>query len=216
MLSTINSQYDPLRFATSANLQGRASLRELTTEACEWDDTLLEKKLKEWCEWKDSLKHVEQVRVKRMYTSISLTSSTNRKLCIFSDASTRVFGAVAYIKLRDTEGKSELGFVFGKAKLAPQPEVTIPRLELCTAVLAAEIADMLAEDMDVQFHSMRFFTDSKIVLSYIHNEFRRFYIYVSNCVQRIIKLSLPEQWIYASTDAKQANQASRSIPANTS
>lgn len=55
--------------------------------------------------------------------------------------------------------KSELEFVFGKAKLAPQPGVTIP------AVLAVEIADMLAEEMDVQFQSVRFFTDSKSYLA---------------------------------------------------
>lgn len=215
VLSTINSLYDPLGFAAPVSLQGRVLLRQLTTEACEWDDPLPEKKLKQWCEWKDSLKHLEQVRVKRMYTSIPLRSSTKRELCIFSDASTQAIGAVAYIKVTDSEGRNDLGFVFGKAKLAPQPEVTIPRLELCAAVLAVEIADMLAEEMDVQFHSVRFFTDSRVVLGYIRNESRRFYVYVSNRVQRIRKSSLPEQWNYVPTNANPADQASRSIPANT-
>lgn len=163
----------------------------------------------------NSLKDLEHVRIPRTYTSISLSSSTNRELCIFCDASTQAIAAVAYIKVTDVESKSELGFVLGKAKLAPQPEATIPRLELCSAVLAVEIADVLTEEMDVQYHSVRFFTDSKVVLGYIRNEARRFYVYVSNRVQRIRKSSLPEQWNYVPTDVNLADLASRSIPANT-
>lgn len=123
---------------------------------------------------------------------MSLGSSTNSELCIFCDASTQAITAVSYIKVTDAEGKSELGFVFGKVKLAPQPEVTIPRLELCAAILAVEIADMLAEEMDVQFHSVRLFTNSKVALGYIRSESRRFYVHVSNHVERIRKSSLPE------------------------
>lgn len=188
---TINSLCDPLGFAAPSSIRGRALLRELTIEACEWDEPLPEKKLKEWPECKDSLKDLEHVRIPRTYTSISLSSSTNRELCIFCNASTQAIAAVAYMKVTDAEGKSELGFVFGKAKLTPQPEVTI-RLELCVAVLAVEIADMHAEEMDAQFHSVRFFSDSKVILSYVRNDSRRFYVYVRNHVERIKKSSLPE------------------------
>ncbi|KAI4892131.1 hypothetical protein NFI96_008825, partial [Prochilodus magdalenae] len=215
VLSTINSLYDPFGFAVPVSIRGRALLRQLTTNSCEWDDPLPERKLKEWCEWKNSLKDLEHVRIPRMYASISLSISTNRELCIFCDASTQAIAAVAYIKVKHAEGKSELRFILGKAKLAPVPEITVPRLELCSAVLAVEIADVLREEMDVQFNSVRFFSDSKVVLGYIRNESRRFYVYVSNRVQRIRKSSLPEQWNYVPTTMNPADQASRSIPANT-
>ncbi|XP_034052316.1 uncharacterized protein LOC117532859 [Gymnodraco acuticeps] len=120
VLSTINSLYDPLGFAAPVSIKGRAQLRELTTEACEWDEPLPEKKLKDWCEWKDYIKDLEHVRIPRTYTAIPLS----RGLCIFCDASKQAIAAVAYIKVTDAEAKSELGFLFGKAKLAPQPEVT--------------------------------------------------------------------------------------------
>lgn len=38
---------------------------------------------------------------------------------------------------------SHVGFVFGKAKLAPHLQPTIPRLELCTAVLAELISNQM-------------------------------------------------------------------------
>lgn len=215
VLSTINSLFDPLGFAAPVSIRGRAMLRELTMEACGWDDPLPEKRLKGWSEWKDSLKDLEDVRLPRTYTSISLSGATNTELCVFCDASTLAIAAVAYLKVTNTEGKSEVGFVFGKAKLAPQPEATIPRLELCAAVLAVEIADVITEEIDIQFHSVKFFTDSKVVLGYIRNETRRFYVYVSNRVQRIRKSTQPQQWNYVPTDANPADHGSRSVPAST-
>lgn len=214
VLSVVNSLFDPLGFAAPVSIKGRALLRELSTDICQWDDPLPEKLLQEWSAWKESLKLLEEVRIPRMYTSISFNGAEKRELCIFCDASTKAIAAVAYVKLTDSEGNNELGFMFGKAKLAPQQEITIPRLELCAAVLAVEIADIITEEIDVPFHSTRFFTDSRVVLGYIQNESRRFYVYVCNRVQRIRKSSNPEQWNYVPTELNPADIASRSIPAS--
>ncbi|XP_057685988.1 uncharacterized protein LOC130912137 [Corythoichthys intestinalis] len=58
-------------------------------------------------------------------------------------------GAVAYLKLTNEDGHSEVGFLLGKARLAPKPDITIPRLELCAAVLAVEVAELVLEELDV-------------------------------------------------------------------
>lgn len=51
--------------------------------------------------------------------------------------STKVVDAVAYLKVTDADGHSDMGFIFGKAKLALKPEITVSRLKLCAAVLAS-------------------------------------------------------------------------------
>lgn len=56
---------------------------------------------------------------------------------------------VVYLKVTHEDGHSEVRFVMGKAKLAPVPELTILRLELCTAVLAVEISEFLTEELKV-------------------------------------------------------------------
>lgn len=106
---------------------------------------------------------MEHVRIPRTYTSTPFDSSTDKKLSIFCDAAILAIAAVAYIKVTDAEGKCGLGFVFAKAKLAPQPEVTTPRLELCAADLAMEVADKLTKEMHTQLNSVKFFTNSKVV-----------------------------------------------------
>ena len=51
------------------------------------------------------------------------------------------------------------------------------------------------------------------MLGYIHNTTRRFYVYVSNRVERIRKFSSPEQWHYVPTSQNPADVATRSVPA---
>lgn len=60
---------------------------------------------------------------------------------------------------------------------------------------------------------MEFYTDSRVILGYIHNQTRRFYVYVSNRVQHIRTVSSPTQWHYASRRHNRADHATRSVPA---
>ncbi len=97
----------------------------------------------------------------------------------FSDASVRAIAAVAYLHVISEEGACHTGFVLGKAKLAPQAAHTIPRLELGAAVLAAELAETIMDELDFSLDAVEFYTDSRVVLGYINNQTRRFYVYVA-------------------------------------
>ncbi len=63
---------------------------------------------------------------------------------VFSYASTKAIAAVAYLRLTDSCGVNHVGFIMGKAKLSP--EQTVPRLELCAAVLAVELAELISSE----------------------------------------------------------------------
>ncbi|TWW78623.1 hypothetical protein D4764_11G0007440 [Takifugu flavidus] len=178
----------------------------------EWDAPLSPKKESEWNLWKDSLKALEDLQIPRCYISTPLSSNQRKELCIFSDASTKAIGAVAYLRITDTEGQHNVGFVMGKSKLAPRPAHTIPRLELCAAVLAVELYELIRDEIDVEVDVVKFFTDSKIVLGYICNSTRRFYMYVSNRVIRIRRSTHPDQWHYVPTELNPADVATRTIP----
>lgn len=127
------------------------------------------------------------------------------------DASKESIAAVSYLKTEHEDGSSEIGFVMGKAKIAPLHGHTIPRLELCAAVLAVELSEVVLENLDEEIDIVKFYTDSKVVLGYIHNQTRRFYVYVENRVNRIHRSTKPEQWNYVPTSVNPADRATRSM-----
>ncbi|KAL0162344.1 hypothetical protein M9458_041740, partial [Cirrhinus mrigala] len=210
VLSTVNSLYDPLGFLTPITVHGRLILRELTKQAEDWDTPLPKDMETEWTRWKRSLRDLEGLQIPRPYTSFSTASALRRELCVFADASVKAIAAVAYIKVTSHQDQTEIGFVFGKAKLAPQPDLTIPRLELCAAVLAIEIAEMVVAEMDTTFDSITYYTDSKVVLGYIQNQSRRFYVFVHNRIQRIRQSPCSGLWKYVPTHLNPADIGSRS------
>ncbi|XP_064469540.1 uncharacterized protein LOC135384259 [Ornithodoros turicata] len=212
VLSTVNSLYDPLGFTAPVTVQGRLLLRDISSETSDWDAPL---DLNDnWLTWRDSLHHLERLKIPRQYTAISLSDARRREICVFCDASEKAIAAVAYIRVTDADGMQHVGFVFGKAKLAPRPEQTIPRLELCAAVLAVDIAELVVSEIDAHIDDIKFYTDSKVVLGYIFNQSRRFYVYVSNRVNRIRRSTKPEQWHYVPTGQNPADHATRPVAAD--
>lgn len=173
MLSTINSVFDPLGFLAPVTVEGRLLLRELVSQGTDWDTPLPPEKFDKWQRWQDSLQGLNHLNISRTYSTCSLTRAKATELCVFSDASVKAIAAVAYLKVETDEGHTEVSFVLGKAKLAPLAELTIPRLELCAAVLATEIADQIREEIGLMLDRIPFFMDSKVVLGYITNESRR-------------------------------------------
>lgn len=88
---------------------------------------------------------------------IPLSAAQTKEVCIFCDASTKAIVAIAYLKVMDAAGHSEVGFLFGKTKLAPKPDITVPRLELCAAVLAVEVAEAVSVELDIASDDISFF-----------------------------------------------------------
>lgn len=213
VLSVINSLYDPLGFAVPVSIEGRAILREISSDVAEWDALLPKGKRDKWRQWKDSLECLQKLKIPRMYTSIPLSEAQRKEIHVFCDASTKAVGAVAYLKLTSSTGYIDVGFLFGKARLAPKPDISIPRLELCAAVLAAEVAELVQQELSTTIHEVNFYTDSKVVLGYICNEERRFQVYVHNRVERIRHSTQIHQWHYVPTHVNPADHATRGLSA---
>lgn len=132
------------------------------------------------------MQDLQELQFLRVYTPFSTSEAHRRELCVLADASVKAVAAVAYMRVSDQGGQTEVGFVCGKAKVAPQPDLTIPRLELCAAVLAVEMAEIITMEMDVTFDNITYYTDSKVVSRHICNQTWRFYVYVHNRILKIL------------------------------
>lgn len=66
--------------------------------------------------------------------------------------------------------------------------------------------------LDIAVDCVQFHIDSKVVLGFINNRtrVRRFYMYVSNRIEPILRTTTPEQWTYVPTHMNPADCATRS------
>ena len=72
---------------------------------------------------------------------------------------------------------------------------------------------MIRNERVVQPYRIIYHWDSKVVLGYIANKTRRFYVYFANRVERIRKSSSPFQWRYVSRQHNPADIATRPVKA---
>ncbi|XP_071149163.1 uncharacterized protein [Mytilus edulis] len=182
-------------------------------QTVDWDQPLTDETADEWKSWRDTLIAIETLRIPRTYVPY-LSKTATKELHVFSDASEKAIAAVAYLSTIDSSGEPHIGFILGKVKVAPTSGHTIPRLELSAAVLAVEITQTIVDNLDLHIDNVKFYTDSKVVLGYISNETRRFFIYVANRVEKIRKFSTPSQWNYVPTNRNPADSGTRSVPAH--
>ena len=219
VLSVTNSLYDPLGLAAPVIIKGKHLLRSLSKEFSAshpdaWDYPLPAEREAEWKEWWHSLRALEDIKVPRSYGTEALKCSARIELHTFCDASEMAISAVSYLRIVHNTCQVQVAFVLGKAKLTPAHATTIPRLELCAAVLGVEMTDLVHEELEQKPDSVTYYSDSKVVLGYISNESRRFYVYVSNRVERIRRSSAPHQWKYVATNLNPAYLATWSIQAS--
>ncbi|KAK3703198.1 hypothetical protein QZH41_004965 [Actinostola sp. cb2023] len=168
VLSVVNSLYDPLGLVAPVVIRGKAILRAMTSnlKPQDWDEPLPKEYKKAWEAWRSSLDGLTDLKVQRSYTSKALTTATRKEIHTFGDASSDSIAAVSYLRVVWPNGHVDVSFILGKAKLAPTRATTIPRLELCAAVLATEITLLITEELDVCPDSVTYYTDSRVVLGY--------------------------------------------------
>ena len=79
-----------------------------------------------------------------------------------------------------------------KSCVTPLKFLSVPRLELTAATLAVKVATHLKQESDIKVDEEVFWTDSKVLLSYIQNNKRCFKMFVANqiIIQLSIKLSI--------------------------
>ena len=89
--------------------------------------------------------------------------------------------------------------------------MTIPRMELVAAVLAARVDVQLRNELDFTLGDSHFWSDSTSVLGYVKNERARFNIFVANRVAVIRENTSPAQWHNVPSGLNPADDASRGL-----
>ncbi len=153
----MNSLFDPLGFVAPIIIEGKFLLRELSSEALDWDSPLPEGKEEAWEAWRKSLQGLKKLDIPRPYVDSTLSTALRKELQCFlrcfcqSDSSSGISSCHQRRRcmshwVRPREGE-----------VAPQAAHTIPRLELGAAVLAAELAETIMDELDFSLDAVEFY-----------------------------------------------------------
>ncbi|UYV76911.1 K02A2.6-like, partial [Cordylochernes scorpioides] len=129
----------------------------------------------------------------------------------FCDASESAYSSVVYMKSRFKSGHVQVTLIAAKTKVAPLKATSIPRLELCAALLLSNLYDSICSSLLLQIDRVILWTDSQIVLCWIKSESKHWKPFVGNRIAEIQRLTLQSSWYYVSTKDNPADCASRGI-----
>ena len=99
----------------------------------------------------------------------------------------------------------------GQARVAPIKFVSVPRLELTAAELAARVTNFVINELDIKFFKAFLWTDSTVVLRCINCTSVRFTSFVANRLEILHSLTNCEQWHYVPAKQNPADIASRAV-----
>ncbi|GBM18026.1 hypothetical protein AVEN_238413-1 [Araneus ventricosus] len=183
-------------------------LQKLWLLKLDWGDTLPLKENTEWQSFLNSLKFVNLINVPRWILS---EQSISVELHGFADASELAYGAVIYVKSINSYGGSEVKLLISKSRIAPLKFVTIPRLELCAAVLLSKLMKRVLRALKLEVSKTYFWTDSTIVLSWLEKECKELKTFVANRISIIRTLTVAEQWNHVPSKQNPADLISRGM-----
>ena len=211
VISIISSIFDPLGFVSPVIVQGKMIFRELTKLGLSWDDAMPQQLEQRWYQWLNSLPDLENMQIPRCVQSLPQKGQVIAQLHHFTDSSQLAYGVVTYLRLIDHTGQIHVSLLVSKSKLAPVKAMTIPRLELTAAVLAAKMDDKLKKQMEMSIDESFFWCDSLLVIQYIQNEKQRFHMFVANRVAIIQEASRPHQWRHVPGKQNPADSLTRGL-----
>ena len=155
------------------------------------------------------MRDLELIVVNRSYVPNNFGLINKRELHTYVDASESAIGCVIYLKLTDHTDRSSVNFVISASRVNPKSCTSMPRSELCAALLGVKLYSEVLRELKFDIDGSYFYSDSKVVLSYISNTTKRFTKYVSNRILSILKVTFPEQWLYINSAYNPADLASR-------
>lgn len=207
ILADIAHIYDPLGLLSPCIILFKILIQTLWSQKLSWDDPVPHKCAENWIQLRKNLSTLNEIEIPRRAIE---SESTLIDLHCFCDASQAAYATCIYLRSQNPQGKYFVHLLCAKTKVAPVKCITIPRLELCAALLGAQLVKKTISSLKTSIPCF-FWTDSQVALAWIHSEPNRFQVFVSNRISQIQSLSNPKDWYYVNTKQNPADLASRGV-----
>lgn len=201
--------FDPMGFLTPFTIRVKCLFQDMWQRGISWDEKLPDDLSQSWQQWCAELCQLHQIAIPRWYGTVTQQNGQAQVLHVFSDASEKAYGAAAYLQGQTTGGEPMTRLVMSKSRVAPIKKLTLPRLELMGALIAARMGNNLLQALNMQPNQIRMWTDSMIVIHWISSSPHRWKQFVANRVMEIQTLTPPETWSHCSGKLNPADLTTR-------
>ncbi|XP_008179890.1 uncharacterized protein LOC103308389 [Acyrthosiphon pisum] len=172
VLSAIAKMYDPLGASAPITFWAKCFMQLLWRKGYDCDQSIPDDLAVSWNSFSTQLPSVSRVKLRR---HIPIEQCTEAQLIGFSDASKRGYSAVVYLRLSYGAGSGTVHLLTARSKVAPlknsrlDESLSVPRLELCGALLLAQTLRRVHSNLSSIIHisSIHAWTDSTVVLSWL-------------------------------------------------
>ena len=209
VLSFVSSVFDPIGLVAPYTVKARLLLKDIwRISGQKWDDDLPEEIKQQFLDWHSGLPLLGTLTIPRSY----FTEPFDRcELHTFGDSSQDVFCAVSFLRARLAKSqKTELAFVFGKARVAPMKMLSIPKLELQAALLATRLKEEILKALTFKVSNVFIWTDSTTVLQWL-NSCNKVPVFVGNRTGEILESTTIDQWNHVLSGDNPADTGTRGI-----
>lgn len=209
VVSDISRLFDPMGWISPCIVIAKIFIQKLWLSGIQWDEELPVNLLEDWQLFRNELKHLDKFQIPRWVFTHS--TNLNVELHGFCDSSELSFAAVVYIRVTNSDDVIKVSLVTSKTKVAPIKQLSIPRLELCGAVLLAKLISEVAELLSIPKSQIHAWTDSEIVLSWLNKHPSNWKTFIANRVSEIMTHLDNNQWAHVFSRDNPADLASRGI-----
>ena len=206
--------FNPIGLVAPFTVGARLLLKDIwRVTGQQWDDELPQVTVQRFLAWSADLPKLENIKIAQSYFTGPFD---NVELHMFGDSSRDNFSAVAFLRARVTtptgKVKTELAFDLGKARLAPMKVMTVPKLELQAALLAARLKREIMQALAVSVNQVFMWTESTTVLQWINSNEKQ-PIFGANRVCEILEYTSVDQWNHVATKDNPADAGTRGMSA---
>lgn len=198
VLSLVARLYDPLGWVSPVIIIAKLLIQKLWLKGINWDEPLPQDLSEFWSLYYLDLPNLEKLLIPRWtgQGKEMIASSIHG----FSDASNAAYAAVAYLRIVFRSGETRVILLASRTKVAPTKILSVPRLELCGALLLTQL--MLAIKSVSTFKELPtvFWTDSTIVLAWLNKQPSTWKTFVANRVAAIQSVAPIELWKHIKSD----------------
>lgn len=184
-------------------------MQNLWKHNIDWDEPIHEDINAEWIKYVSDLQEADQIIVPRKILSNCSHESSRIEMYGFSDASKKTYGACIYLRSFTSEGLPKVHLVCAKSRVTLLKVLSIPRLELCSAQLLAQLAAKVKKLLDIKINKKYYWTDSTIVLHWIRATNKKLPVFIAHRVGDIQDATAAKDWKHVGSKENPADLISR-------